>query len=178
MLTFTNIEDDDAILSKQSKLLRYFNRPQSRPWCDQKYQEYYQSNSFKPSVAGPPKRGDHHALDYTTEDGDAGVARKWVYPRWQAMKPLALHHGHVFCRQKEGGHISRMPIMSPSAGEVHYLRALLSELCPTSFHDMLVDQSNPHQQHKTCQVQHAAIALLMALGAGGNTCNGFVPRQQ
>jgi hypothetical protein len=56
-----------------------------------------------------------------------------------------------------------MPIIFPSASEVYYLRALLSELCPTSFDDLLVDQSNPHQQHKTYQVQHAIVALLTTL---------------
>jgi hypothetical protein len=80
-LTFTDDQEQSDILCKQSKLMRYFNRPKCLPWSEQKYQEYYQLNSFKPQLQEPPKYVTACALDYSTDDDEDGIARNWVYTR-------------------------------------------------------------------------------------------------
>ena len=158
-LTFTDDDAQDAILSGQSKLLRYLSRPRAEPWRSQKYLEYYRLNSFKKVEGGPPVRAKLYDIDYDDEAESRGIVRHYVYPRCGGPTH-ALPNAHMHaCRQDPGGHISRMPLIFPSKGEVFYLRALLAELAPLSWEELLIDQHDSTMSHPTYQAAARALGL-------------------
>ena len=138
-ICFDDGDEDDPVaqqhaaeeaLTSQSKLMRYLNRPNAAPFRNQKYTEYWAKKRIVSSSMPVPQYAlDIAKLDYTPQAAQQGIQRCWVWPR------------------RNDRHYARLPLIWPEAGEVYYLRALLLNLKPMAWSDLL---NNPHNALEPC----------------------------
>lgn len=143
----------EAALFGQSKLMRYLNRPKILPFKAQRYAEYWAQNRIVPrNTCSVPKYAvGTEALDYTPNAALQGIARCWVWPR------------------RDDRHYARLPLIWPSAGEVYYLRALLLNMAPMCWEDLLANPQNPAEPFTSYNEAAHARGLFEADGEQDST---------
>jgi hypothetical protein len=145
-------DDIEKALCGQSTLERYFNRcacacmqigvilqicrPLGPAWRNQTYSEYHSENILYSSINQVP----FHARDVAWLDNTT-FARPAT---WQMGQPVPVHHTTaagikrqwVCPREADKPHLARLTLLTPKAGEVFYLRALLKNFTARSYDEL------------------------------------------